>query len=138
MNAKWQFSRKPRKVFYDLKKETQRRIIARAIKPAATEIRDDLRSSTPRDSGALQTSISLKIAGKGKKTVAVVGPRSKYSKTRKRVVKKPSRYAGLVDKGTRFFPGRHFYERVWNSRQAAYIATVQENLAIEIERQLSK
>ncbi len=119
----------PKLALGDLKTQLQTRIIGAALKKGALPIQQELRSSAPSDSGALRTSISMKIAGKGKRTVAVVGPRSKYQKSVKKIIRRPSRYAGLLQYGTKHIKPRRFYDTVWKGNGKQFIEIVRKEIA---------
>lgn len=101
MAAKGKVSVDQRKLFNLIRKTNS--IMKKAIKPLGKPLVSKVKANAPRDTGALKASIGKKEWAKGGKAVAViVGPRSKYQREIDGKVRRPIRYAHIVEEATHF------------------------------------
>lgn len=129
----------------------KRAITQKAVKAGAKLVQQGAKSRAPKRSGALKTSIGIK-AGKGTKgktiAFAVIGARAKVERTYKGRIAKPSKYAHLVEKGTkahfvrkRRHPGakaKPFLAPALEGQRAAVGRAILDALAAEIQKVLAK
>lgn len=90
-----------------------------------------IKAAAPVDSGALRQSIASKVdAMKGETTAyAVAGPRSSYMRAAGGWLKRPAKYAHLVERG-RF--ARPFLAPAWQANRQPFLARVEEVVGREL------
>lgn len=117
-----------------LKDAVQKRILKKALRAAAKITVQDVRNRVPQDTGTLKKAITSKVdAKKGGITVfSIVGPRSKYVRTVKNRLRRPGRYAHIVER--RYHPLR----LAWNAGKYRAIGKANDVIEAEITKELSK
>src|ERR1041385_3857145 len=81
-----------------LRDATQRKILRKAVRAASGILRDALKQDAPRRTGATRISMGLKVVTYKARVMAIVGPRSKYTKTVKGRVFRPVKYLHIIEK----------------------------------------
>lgn len=105
----------------NLKRSIRSKILRKAIRVASKGLQQQVKSSAPRLTGALKQSIGTKVVNYNQALVGIIGPKTKYEKKKGGEIKKPFKYAGLVERH------RPFLQPSFNA------ATVQSIMATEIE-----
>lgn len=75
----------------------QRVLIRKTVAASAKEVQQRVKNKSPKDSGALKTSIGTKVSVKKDGARAIIGPRTRYSKSTRTGIRKPYQYARFVD-----------------------------------------
>jgi len=130
-----QVPKDPRAILPMLKKRFQTQIVRRAIREAASPIRDSLRTTAPKDTGTLRKSIWLKVDGKGFRTYGIIGPRRGFVEYIRNKKLRPTKYVRLVDLGSRYISPRNFYAQAFNAGN--YRDTIETILTEEVARLLT-
>lgn len=125
-----------------IEKTAKRRALTlKAVKAGAKLIQSAAKSNAPRRSGALKQSIGIK-AGKGTRgktlAFAVIGSRAKVEKSWRGKKVKPSKYARLVEQGTRTAAAKPFLGPALDTNRSAAGAVMLQVLAVEIRREMQK
>ncbi len=125
-----------------LKKSLVNKILRKAVTEASRTVRTAVKSNAEAAGryGYLSKSIGIKVKIYKDIAVAVVGPRTKYVKTKGAYKKgkkkgepkvyKPSKYAHFLEKGTTRSKAKPFLKPALESTQDEYLTT----LALAIER----
>jgi HK97 gp10 family phage protein len=150
IDAKIRFVSDPVKVADNLKTSLKKRGMKRAVKQAVQPVLAAVKSEaqTVQRYGFLQKSIGLKVVAYPNGAAGIVGPRSKSSYTKGSYTRgkrkgegrkfQPSKYAHLVEKGTKRSRARPFLQPALDRTKAGYMATVGTLIQQEIDKELSK
>lgn len=127
-----------------------RKAMRAAIRKGGSKVAAEMRRSVPRDTGTLKKSIGTKVKTyKPFAIVAVIGPRSKFTQVLRRssgtkdVVRRPTKYAHLLEHGATVGRGRvriqgtRVFERAGKAAQAAAFRAYRSKLRsklIELHR----
>jgi HK97 gp10 family phage protein len=133
-----------------LKKSLANKILRKAVTQAGRVVRDAVKANAVniKKHGYLAKSIGIKVKVYKDTAIAVVGPRSKWSKvtgvrTRGKhkgepITYKPSYTAHLVEKGTKRSQQKAFLKPALNSTSSLYMQIASDAIAHGIQDQLSK
>lgn len=101
MNVKWELTG-----VNDLLRaleQTSERVAAtglkRALNKAAPIVLDDMKRLASKETGALRDSLTFVVKGRKTRRYAIIGPDSKATYQTPKGIRKPSRYAHLVENG---------------------------------------
>jgi HK97 gp10 family phage protein len=133
-----------------LKKSLANKILRKAVTQAGRVVRDAVKQNaiTIKKHGYLAKSIGIKVKVYKDTAIAVVGPRSKWTKvvgvrTRGKhkgepITFRPSYIAHLVEKGTKRSMHKAFLKPALNSTTSQYMQIASDAIAQGIQEQLSK
>lgn len=138
IEAQFNNDRDPTKALDGLKKAVQNKIVRRAIRSASAPVKKAIKQQSPKESGALKKSIANKMrTTKGGAVVYnVLGPKRKYSMEFKGKIRKPEKYARLVEKGTKSAAAHPFMEQALENSQRQYFADVTEKIVDGLKEEL--
>lgn len=136
-----------------LKRGLRNRILRKAVRAGAALVRKDAKAGAPHLTGALASSISVKIgtARKSGAIYGVIGPRSDYvkkikarsglNKKGKRIGSarlaatiKPSKYAHFLEYGTIHARAHPFLRPAWDGGKAGYVEAMRKVIEAEMQR----
>jgi len=128
----------------DLKGRVAGSIQRKAITAGCREVQKLMKALARKgDTGALKQSIGtkVKIFRTSRTAVGIVGPRTKFEKTKqlgklkqRTIFRRPSKYAHLVDRGTRRSRAFPFVNPSVQATKARAIAAMEEKAAEELAR----
>ncbi len=112
-----------------LKDRLQKNIYKKAMRAGSKAVVDDLRGTAPVVSGALKKSITNKVDSyrNGLLSYAVIGPRSKYTLKYKGELRKPSKYAHLVE-------AKHPFIAPAASKSQTYLTVLEKVVSDEVKK----
>ena len=138
-------SRELERTFKTLGERVQRKLLRQAVNAAATPVVKAAKSNAAKDSGLLKKAMGKKIVTntKTQSATAVIGPRRDVSGMVNGKVRKPSRYAHLVEKGFideagTFHPPHPFLVPALASTESTSIGILQTKLGSGIEKEALK
>ncbi|HEV2294091.1 MAG TPA: HK97-gp10 family putative phage morphogenesis protein [Tepidisphaeraceae bacterium] len=130
------------KLFNTLGERVQRRVLRSAVNAAGTPVLKAARRNAAKESGTLKKALGKKVkTSKDKKAVtAIIGPRRGVTGTYRGKVRKPSRYAHLVEKGFidehgNHVPAQPFLRPALEETQAEAVGVMGVKLAAGIVRE---
>lgn len=128
-----------------LPERVQRRVMRGAINAAATPVVKSAKSKAKKQSGLLKRSLGKKVFTNKKRqsVTAIVGPRKQVKGEYKGQVRKPSRYAHLVEKGYIDEQGNHvppqpFLNPAMRETEGQALNVMQTKLAEGVVREATK
>lgn len=133
------------RVFKTLGERVHRKLLRQAVNVAATPVVKAAKQNAKKESGLLKKSLGKKIVTNTKRqsVTAIIGPRRDVTGTYKGKVRKPSRYAHLVEKGHidqagRYIPAQPFLNPALASTQSQSLGILQSKLADGVVKEASK
>jgi HK97 gp10 family phage protein len=147
-SVKWEID--PIKQANKLKKGTRNKALRIAVNRSASPVKAAVAGNAPRRHGYLSKSIRIRVRNyKGNDVwLAVIGPSSKFRKAkgkRKRgpnkgqpIYHNPSKYAHLVERGTKRSKASPFLKPALQSHQNTYRQSLTENIRREVDAMLAK
>lgn len=133
-----------------LKRTLVGKILRKAVTQAGRVVREAVKNNatTIKKHGYLAKSIGIKVKVYKDSAVAIVGPRSKWTKTEgvrtrgkhkgEPITFRPSYTAHLVEKGTKRSKEKPFLKPAFNSTESQYMQNVSDAIAQGIQDQLNK
>lgn len=119
----------------------RRAVTLKAVKAGAKLVQQRAKPAAARRSGALRQSIGIK-AQKGSRgktlALAVIGARAKVEKQYRGKKVKPSKYAHLVEKGTKRSAAKPFLKPALDTQKDRISRAILDTLAAEIARVVAK
>jgi HK97 gp10 family phage protein len=138
-------SKELQRTFNTLGERVQRSVLRSAVSVASTPISRAAKANAPRESGLLKKSLGKKVVtNKEKQSVsAIIGPRRNVSGMHKGKLRKPSRYAHLVEKGFidaagRFHPPQAFLQPAYDQTQAQVLGVMRDKLATGVAKEAAR
>lgn len=138
-------SKELQRTFDQLGERVQRSVLRSAVSAAATPITRAAKANAARESGLLKRSLAKKIVTNKKRqsVTAIIGPRRSVSGTYKGKLRKPSRYAHLIEKGWidkagRFHAPQSFLRSAYEQTQGQVVSVMQDKLAAGVAKEAAK
>lgn len=103
--------------------------LRKALNKVSKPILDAAKSAAPRDTGALKTAIGRIVKVKGDFAFSRIGIKSKYQKIKKGVVRKPIKYAHIVEKKNPYIANNVNLGELKEELTKEVIAIIKENSA---------
>lgn len=123
----------------------QRKIVRSAVNAAATPVLKAARANVTTESGLLKKSLAKKVGTSKDKTsvTAIVGPRRDVQGEYEGEMRKPSRYAHLVEKGFineagEYVPPKPFLRPAAESTEQQAIGVMSSKLAAGVVKEAAK
>ena len=134
-----------KRTFEQLGERVQRKVLRAAVTAAATPVSKAAKANAAKESGLLKKSLGRKIVTNKKRqsVTAIVGPRRGVSAQYKGKLRKPSRYAHLVEKGFidqagNFHPPQPFLAPAMETTKAQALDAMGSKLAAGVVREAMK
>lgn len=124
-----------------VKNALRNRILRAAVGDGMKVVLDAAKAGAPRDSGLLRRSLGrrVKVYRNSGVVVGIVGPRTGFkeavaTKRGRTVTRNATKYAHLVELGTRRMAARPFLGPAWGSSARAAAAAIAERIALEVAK----
>ncbi len=125
-----------------LKRQLQKRGMARAVKASLPPVEQSVEDLAPEQFGFLRQSIGIRVKTYRNAVAGIVGPKSKFRRRKgvysrgkhkgEPIWHRPAFYATLVERGTKRARPSHFLTRALSQTKERYLVEVGDRIAEEI------
>lgn len=148
ISGKFEFTIDPFKQTEHLKKGLRNKYIRIALNKASGKIKDAVIAIAPSNTGALKKSFRIKVKNYKNRDiwVAIVGPKSDYTKKKGKYkrgpnkgnpkIKRPSAYAHLLERGTKHMPKRPFLNPALQENKSLFLETLRSKIKEQVQASL--